>query len=58
MLLALLALPILAQGEAVHGADSVFASPGIGIVWSVLRAPTEERTLVALRAWLIAREYA
>ncbi len=53
MLLALLALPFLvplwAQAETVHGADSVFASPGIGIVWGVLRAPTEEQTLVVTR---------
>ena len=49
ILLALLALPLLAQGEAVHGADAVFASPGIGIVWGVLRAPTEGRTLVVTR---------
>ena len=49
ILLALLALPLLAQAEAVHGADSIFASPGIGIVWGVLRAPTEEQTLVVVR---------
>lgn len=61
ILLALLALPVLAtswapvlgtawaQAEAVHGADSVFASPGLGIVWGVLRAPTEEQTLVVTR---------
>jgi len=49
ILLALLALPLLAQAEMIHGADSVFASPGIGIVWGVLRGPTEERTLVVTR---------
>lgn len=48
-LLALLALPLLAQSEMVHGADSIFASRGIGIVWGVLRAPTEEQTLVVAR---------
>jgi len=51
--LALLALPLLApllaQAEAVHGADSVFAGGGIGIVWGVLRAPTEEATVVVTR---------
>ena len=53
ILLALLALPVLgtswAQAETVHGADSVFASPGIGIVWGMLRGPTEEQTLVVTR---------
>jgi hypothetical protein len=49
MLLALLALPLMAQGEAVHGADSVFASPGLSIVWAVLRAPAEEQTVVVTR---------
>jgi hypothetical protein len=53
ILLALLALPllapVLAHAETVHGADSVFASPGIRIVWGVLRAPTEEETVVVTR---------
>jgi len=53
ILLALLALPLLApllaQAEMVHGADSVFASSGIRIVWGVLRAPTEEETVVVTR---------
>jgi len=53
IVLALLALPWLATSwapaEAVHGADSVFASPGIAIAWGVLRAPTEEQTLVVIR---------
>ena len=49
ILWALLALPLLAQAEAVHGADSVFASPGLAIVWGILRAPTEEQTLVVTR---------
>lgn len=53
ILLALLALPLLApllaQAETVHGADSVFASSGIRIVWGVLRAPTEEETAVVTR---------
>lgn len=53
ILIALLALPllapILAQAETVHGADSVFTSPGIGIAWGVLRAPTEEDTVVVAR---------
>lgn len=57
ILLALLGLPLLAQvlvpvwahAETVHGADSVFVSPGIRIVWGVLRAPTEEETVVVTR---------
>jgi len=57
ILLALLALPLLApvlvpvwvHAETVHGADSVFAFPGIRIVWGVLRAPTEEETVVVTR---------
>ena len=36
LLLAVLALPLLAQGPAVHGADSVFAGPDVVIVWGVL----------------------
>ena len=54
ILLALLALPLLApvlapawaHAETVHGADSVFLSPGIGIAWGVLRGETEEETVV------------
>ena len=53
ILLALLALPILAQSGAqsgtIHGADSVFASSGVAIVWGVLRGPTEAETLVVMR---------
>jgi len=49
ILLALLALPLLAQGGTVHGADSVFASPGVSVVWGVLRGPTEALTLVVTR---------
>jgi hypothetical protein len=53
ILVALLMLPLLApvwaHAESVHGADSVFAAPGIGIAWGVLRAPTEEETVVVTR---------
>jgi hypothetical protein len=49
ILLALLALPILAQSGTIHGADSVFAAPGVSIVWGVLRGPTEPETLVVMR---------
>jgi hypothetical protein len=48
-LLALLLAPVWAHAETVHGGDSVFLSPGIGISWGVLRAPTEEETVVVTR---------
>jgi len=49
ILLALLALPLLAQGEIIHGADSVWSSPSVSVVWGVLRGPTESETLVVMR---------
>jgi len=51
ILLAMLALvvPLFAEVETVHGADSVFASSGIAITWAVLRGPTEEQTQVVIR---------
>jgi hypothetical protein len=49
ILAALLVLPLLAQAEMVHGADSVFVAPGVAIAWGVLRAPTEEATVVVTR---------
>ena len=49
LLLAVLALPMLAQGPTVHGADSVFAGPDVGIVWGVLKNEAEERTQVVIR---------
>lgn len=48
-LLVLLLAPPESRAETVHGADSVFLSPGIGIAWGVLRAPTEEETVVVIR---------
>jgi len=48
-LLVLLLAPVWAQAETVHGGDSVFLSPGISIAWGVLRAPTEEETVVVTR---------
>ena len=48
LLLAVLALPLLAQGPTVHGADSVFAGPGVVIVWGVLKNKAEERTEVVI----------
>ena len=49
LLLAALTLPVLAQGPAVHGADSIFAEHGLGIVWGVLKNDAEERTMVVAR---------
>lgn len=48
-LLLLLLAPAESGAETVHGADSVFLAPGIAIVWGVLRAPTEEETVVVTR---------
>ena len=58
LLLAVLALPLLAQAPAVHGADSVFAGPDVVIVWGVLKNDTEERTLVVIRVSNPAGRYA
>ena len=58
LLLAVLAVPLLAQGVIVHGADSVFAGPDVGIVWGVLKNETEERTLVVTRVSNPAGRYA
>ena len=44
-----LVIPLVAEAETIHGADSVFVSPGVGITWGVLRAPTEEETVVVTR---------
>ena len=49
LLLAALTLPVLAQGPVVHGADSIFAEQGLGIVWGVLKNDAEERTMVVAR---------
>lgn len=49
--LALLTWPTLAagQGREVHGADSVFADPGVAIAWGVLKGAVEEQTQVVIR---------
>lgn len=49
LLVAVLTLPVFAQGPVVHGADSVFAEQDLGIVWGVLKNDAEERTMVVLR---------
>ena len=42
-LFAALALPLLAQAAVLHGADSVFAGPDVGIVWARSRARQRTR---------------
>ncbi len=49
--LLLLACPALAaaQGQEVHGADSVFGGDGVAIAWGVLKGAIEEETQVIIR---------
>jgi len=47
-----------AQGRQVHGADSIFTSDSVAIVWAVLKGTTEADTMVVIRIMNIAREYA
>ena len=49
LLVAVLTLPLLAEGPVVHGADSVLVERDLGIVWGVLKNDAEERTMVVLR---------
>src|SRR6266542_2659341 len=58
LVLAVLTLPLLAQGPVVHGADSVFTDPELGIVWGVLKNEAEERTMVVIRVSNPAGRYA
>ena len=58
LLLTVLTLPLLAQGLVVHGADSVFSEPHLGIVWGVLKNQAEERTMVVIRVSNPAGRYA
>jgi hypothetical protein len=37
------------QQQEIHGADSVFASPELTIVWAVLRGAAEEQSVVVVR---------
>jgi hypothetical protein len=58
-LLAALTLPVLlGSGPVVHGADSIFAEQGLGIVWGVLKNDAEERTMVVVRVSNPAGRYA
>ncbi len=47
-----------AQGQQVHGADSIFASDSVAIVWAVLKGTAEANTMVVVRIMNTAREYA
>lgn len=47
-----------AQGDEVHGADSIFTSPTVSIAWAVLKDPLEERSLVLTRIVNSAGRYA
>ena len=38
-----------AAEETVHGADAVFRSDGLTIVWAVLRNPDESKTAIVVR---------
>lgn len=58
LVLAVLTLPLFAQGPVVHGADSVFTEPDLGIVWGVLKNEAEERTMVVIRVSNPAGRYA
>jgi hypothetical protein len=57
--LGLLLLPVLGptQGTEVHGENSVFAAPGVVLVWGVLRGQTEDATLVVCRVTAVGLAY-
>lgn len=46
-----------AQGQQVHGADSIFATDGVAIVWAVVKGATEANTMVVIRIANATREY-
>ena len=49
---------VAAQGQQVHGADSIFASDSVAIVWAALKGTAEADTMVVIRIKNTAREYA
>lgn len=53
----LVALPLVAQGQVVHGADAVFRSPPVTIAWAVLRSQAEEETQVVIRVTAAGGRY-
>ena len=48
-----------AQGkaEALHGADGIFVSPDVAIVWAVLKQPSGDKATVWLRVVNSARKF-
>ena len=49
---------VVAQEIELHGENAVFSTPGITVVWGVLRAPVEEETQVVIRIALAGAAYA
>jgi hypothetical protein len=45
-------------GLELHGERDVFTTPGVVLVWAVLRAPIEDDTQVVIRVVLTAETYA
>lgn len=63
LLVAALCMPagagrVAAQGQKVHGAESIFASDSVAIVWAALKGTTEADTMVVIRIVNKTREYA
>jgi hypothetical protein len=52
------ATPAAGQARERHGADAVFAGPGVVIAWGVLRAAVEAETLVVIRIAVRGQAYA
>ena len=50
--------PAAGQVREVHGENSVFAGPGVVIVWGILRTPVEDDTQVVMRIAVPDRAYA
>lgn len=46
-----------AQAVAVHGADAVFVSPDVGIVWAVLKEPASDKATVWLRIVSLSQQF-
>ena len=49
---------VAAQGQEIHGADSIFASDGVAIVWAALKGTAVADTMVVIRIANTAREFA
>jgi hypothetical protein len=46
-----------ARAEALHGADGIFVSPDVAIVWAVLKQPAGDKATVWLRVVNRARRF-